>query len=120
MSEPPSDSGSSENNGTELVKSEAQERNLTSVIMGSGDARTVPGFQGDISEPMQTDERSSLEQQIQDVQKLENLEVMAGGVAHDLNNILMSILGNADLALNELALSAPARRNIEEIGNGAK
>lgn len=39
-----------------------------------------------------------IERRMQESQKLESLGVLAGGVAHDFNNILMAILGNASLA----------------------
>jgi two-component system cell cycle sensor histidine kinase/response regulator CckA len=65
------------------------------------------------------DERLKLERQVQHAQKLESLGVLAGGIAHDFNNILTSILGNADLGLVQIPPTAPARKNIEEIKNGA-
>lgn len=44
------------------------------------------------------EERLALERQMFHSQKLESLGVMAGGIAHDYNNLLQSILGNIELA----------------------
>jgi PAS domain S-box-containing protein len=48
-------------------------------------------------------------------QKLESLGVMAAGIAHDFGNLLGVILNEADLALSEMASTAPGREAIEEI-----
>ncbi|MFB3111321.1 MAG: nitrogen regulation protein NR(II) [Gemmatimonadales bacterium] len=47
-------------------------------------------------------EREQLQVRIQQSQKLESLAVLAGGVAHDFNNVLTGILGYASLVLSEL------------------
>jgi two-component system cell cycle sensor histidine kinase/response regulator CckA len=65
-------------------------------------------------------ERQDLEHQLHHSQKLESLGVLAGGIAHDLSNILTSVLGNADLALAEHAPSAPAREYLLEIAASAR
>jgi len=53
----------------------------------------------DISERVHSEEeKASLNNQIQHAQRLESLGVLAGGTAHDFNNILQTISGNADLA----------------------
>ena len=47
-------------------------------------------------------ERDALHDQLQNAQKLESLGAMAGGIAHDFNNLLMGILGNTELAIEDL------------------
>ena len=75
-----------------------------------GDARAVmTAFISDITE------RRSLEEQLRQSQKLEAIGRLAGGVAHDFNNILMSIMGAADLLLMQLDPADPARSEASEI-----
>ncbi len=47
-------------------------------------------------------ERREFAARMERTQRLESLGVLAGGVAHDFNNILMGVLGNAELALLDL------------------
>ena len=61
-------------------------------------------------------EREKLQARMEQSQKLESLGLVAGGVAHDFNNILMAILGNADLALEDASMDPTALRNrLQEI-----
>ena len=53
-------------------------------------------------------------------QKLESLGVMAGGIAHDLNNLLTSIVGNAELARLDLPEDAPSRESLEYVDQAAQ
>ncbi len=64
--------------------------------------------------------RLDLERQVLHAQKLESLGIMAGGVAHDFNNLLSAILGNADLALQDVDADSPAIESIEQIGKAAR
>jgi len=56
-----------------------------------------------------------LERRMVDAQRAESLGVLAGGLAHDFNNLLAAILGNADLALREMAPRAPGRAALDNI-----
>lgn len=61
----------------------------------------------------------SLEQQLIQAQKLEGIGRLAGGVAHDYNNILSVILGHGGLMLKRLRAEDPIYRQVEAIINAA-
>lgn len=56
-----------------------------------------------------------LEAQVQQAQKMETVGRLAGGVAHDFNNILTVINGSADLALGRLTEGDPLRDDLTRI-----
>jgi signal transduction histidine kinase/CheY-like chemotaxis protein len=58
------------------------------------------------------EERKLLEEKLQLARKMELIGKLAGGVAHDLNNTLGSIVGYPDLLLEELPLESPLRDDI--------
>ncbi|MBI5060200.1 response regulator [candidate division KSB1 bacterium] len=64
-------------------------------------------------------ERDQFEQQLRRSQKLETIGTLAGGVAHDFNNILTPILGYADMTLLQLPPENPTRTHIESISRAA-
>ncbi len=61
------------------------------------------------------EERRKLEVQLQEAQKLECLSLMAGSIAHKLNNLLTAILGNAELLLMEVPPTSPMPDMVKEI-----
>lgn len=65
-------------------------------------------------------ERKNLEERINHMEKLEAVGNLAGGVAHDLNNILTPILGNAELALDSLPNENPLYVYFREISDAAR
>jgi len=56
-----------------------------------------------------------LEQQLNRSRKMEALGMLAGGVAHDLNNVLTAIVGYPELILASLPADTPHRRSIEAV-----
>lgn len=70
----------------------------------------------DISERLREGrERARLEERIARQEKMESLGVLAGGVAHDFNNILAGILGNADIVMGDLPETSPHAAHVQEI-----
>jgi two-component system cell cycle sensor histidine kinase/response regulator CckA len=67
-------------------------------------------------------ERRKLEDQLFQAQKMEAVGRLAGGVAHDFNNLMTAVIGNADLALMQLGADDPVREGlmgIKEAGRRA-
>ncbi len=72
------------------------------------------GVKHDITEQLE------LEQQYRQAQKMESIGRLAGGVAHDFNNMLQVVLGNAELAIRELPKESPLRDSLIEIERAAE
>ncbi|WP_167320893.1 PAS domain S-box protein [Desulfosudis oleivorans] len=89
------------------------------------DAENNPvGFRGiarDISEWKQAEaERERLSTQLLQAQKMESVGRLAGGVAHDFNNMLSVILGYTELAMHRVPPHDPLYEDLREILSAAK
>jgi signal transduction histidine kinase len=60
------------------------------------------------------------EEQLRQSQKMEAVGRLAGGVAHDFNNVLTAIFGYADLLLDQFEPDDPRRADLEEIRRSAE
>src|SRR2546425_3483219 len=60
-------------------------------------------------------ERRHLEQQLRQALKMEAIGKLAGGVAHDFNNLVTIITGYSDMVLSRIGPEDPMRRDIEQI-----
>jgi PAS domain S-box-containing protein len=64
--------------------------------------------------------QAKLEAQLYQSQKMESIGRLAGGVAHDFNNMLSVILGHTELALDEIDPSLPIHVDLVEIWKAAQ
>lgn len=90
------------------------------VFYADGKLMGVMGIARDITARVQTEaEKIKLREQLNQAQKLESVGRLAGGVAHDFNNMLSVIRGNADLAEGEAGLPSRVKEYILEITRAA-
>ncbi|MFW6324526.1 MAG: PAS domain S-box protein, partial [Desulfovibrionales bacterium] len=66
------------------------------------------------------EERQRLEEQFHQAQKLESVGRLAGGVAHDLNNMLVPIIGYGEILLSEALENDPRIEPLEQIVSAGK
>jgi len=62
-------------------------------------------------------ERKQLETQLLQAQKMESVGRLAGGVAHDFNNMLGVIIGNAEMAIKTVNRREPLYQSLQDILN---
>jgi len=81
-----------------------------------GGQNVVLGIARDISKRKHAEgERKRPEAQLAQAQKMESIGTLAGGVAHDFNNILSPIILHTEMILEDTPAENPLRLNLEEI-----
>ena len=83
------------------------------VLDEHGMVREWVGAHADITD------RVKAQEQLGQAQKLQAVGTLAGGVAHEVNNQLMAVLGFGDFVLKELGPSHPQTADVEEMIRGA-
>ncbi len=97
--------------------------NVVQTVLGNNAGRAermIIAMQDVTARKRADEERSRLEAQLRESQKMEALGTLAGGVAHDFNNIITAILGNAELAAYEIESGSNAREFLDEIRKAAR
>jgi len=75
----------------------------------------------DITDRKRTEEeKRRLEERLNRAEKMEALGTLAGGVAHDLNNVLGVVIGNAELLLRGMGENDPLRPRLSNIMKGGE
>ncbi|OHD71951.1 MAG: hypothetical protein A2W19_02155 [Spirochaetes bacterium RBG_16_49_21] len=108
----------------EVIRKDGSVRNhLNNAVLIRDSSGQPKGFRvlaRDITERKRAEaEKSKLEQQLLQAQKMESVGRLAGGVAHDYNNMLSVILGYVDLIKNNLSSDDPFFKNVLEIERAA-
>ncbi|SMC69130.1 Signal transduction histidine kinase [Desulfocicer vacuolatum DSM 3385] len=81
-------------------------------VMTDDDSEGIDCIEGFI---MDITREKDMEAQLQHAHKMEAIGTLSGGIAHDFNNILGIILGNMELAMDDVPDWNPARLNLQEI-----
>lgn len=102
------------------VKAEQELRAAHEQLAQRVEERTRELAEANISLQQKLDENQRLQAQLLRAEKMQALGLMAGGVAHDLNNILAGIVSYPDLLLVELPPDSPLRSHIEVIRDSGK
>jgi len=85
-------------------------------VVDEGVPRIVDGaFRGYIGSALDVTEQRLLEDQLSQARKMEAVGLLAGGVAHNFNNMLTIINGYTDLMLARFAIEDPTRQDLEAV-----
>ena len=89
-------------------------------LMKTNLSRLVPSVQRELREADERKQRRRLEQQVNQLQRFEAIGRLAGGVAHDFNNVIGAILGWAEMGLEETAQDSRIQERFLKIRSQAE
>jgi len=83
-------------------------------------SRLGPAVLRAVREVAEQAEHKRMEEQFIEAQKMEVVGHLAGGVAHDFNNVLAVIIGYTDLIMQDLPPESPLQKYVDEVQHAAK
>lgn len=94
---------------------------LVASVVSWGEAPAILAHGIDVTEKLAVQKRNvELEDQIRQAERMETLGILAGGVAHDLNNILGAVINLPEVLLMKLAADDPLRKSLQMIQDSGK
>ncbi len=107
----------------EIIRADGRKRLMEKFMTDFSDSRGKKHLivsMLDITERKQAEgEQERLRSQLLQVQKMEAVGRLAGGVAHDFNNMLSIIIGHAEMILAEIGPDSPFHPNVMEMKTAA-
>jgi PAS domain S-box-containing protein len=94
--------------------------NLSNIIQYQGQTANMGNLAQIDDRKRAEQEKAKLEAQFHQAQKMESVGRLAGGVAHDYNNMLSVIIGYAELAIEKMAPTDPIHGDLLEIYAAAR
>ena len=80
----------------------------------------IPETRESVASLIDLTDRKQLEAQLVQAQKMESVGRLAGGVAHDFNNMLSVIIGNTEMAMSRIASTDPLYKSLQDILNAGR
>jgi two-component system cell cycle sensor histidine kinase/response regulator CckA len=84
-------------------------------LMKQNLTRLAPAVERELREAQGRRERKQVEAQLRQAQKMEAIGRLAGGVAHDFNNMLGAMIGHCDLLLHQIGDNETVRGSLQEV-----
>jgi two-component system, cell cycle sensor histidine kinase and response regulator CckA len=105
--------------GEEMAVS-AMKAGAQDYVIKGNDARLLPAIQRELREAEARRERKQVERRVRQLEKFEALGNLAGGVAHDFNNVIGAIMGWAEIGADRVAENSQEGKLFRKIGDQAR